>query len=91
MPAWLSAKVANAPTAKSGISRSVMPPNPASSAPELAASTSTPAEKTSRRSAVANARGRKPSAATIRQRRGKPTKLVLADRHSTASRLAIAT
>ena len=90
MPTWLIVKVRKAPIAKRGISRSVMPPNRISKPPAVAVSTAIPTEKTSRRSATAKLRGRKPSSATIRHNRGKATKLVLADRHSTASRLAIA-
>ena len=84
-------KVRKAPTANRGISLSVTPLKTTSSAPAVTVRNATPTEKISRRSAMANGRGRKPSCATSRHTRGKPTKLVLADRHSTASRLAIAT
>ena len=50
-----------------------------------------PTEDTSRRPKVANGRGKKSSCATTWHRRGKPTKLVLADRQRTQSALAIAT
>ena len=69
----------------------MIPSNSTSSPAAVIVSVATPTENTSRRSATVNERGRKPSAATTRHSRGKPTKLVLADRHSTASRLAIAT
>ena len=44
MPDCDSVKARNAPTAYSGISRSVMPPNAASSSPEAAARNNTPTE-----------------------------------------------
>ena len=58
MPAWLMVKVRKAPMAKSGISRSVMPPKTTSSAPAQSVRKPTPTEKTSRRSTVAKGRGR---------------------------------
>ena len=76
--------------ANSGISRSVMPPNRVSSPPAVTVRKPTPAENTSRRSATAKLRGRKPSCATSLHSRGKPTKLVFADNASTASRLDMA-
>ncbi len=50
-----------------------------------------PAVYTRRRPGKANAFGRQPSLATWRHNRGKPTNDVLADRHSTASTLAMVT
>ena len=73
MLTWLVAKVRKAPIAKSGISRSVIPPNTTRSRPATSVRNAMPIEKTRRRSASAKLRGRNPSSATIRHRRGKPT------------------
>lgn len=87
IPNCESVKARNAPTAYSGMSLSVIPLNAISSSPAQAAKNSTPTEFTSLRPIAANPAGRNPSLAISRQSRGKSTKLVFADRHSTASTL----
>lgn len=69
----------------------MMPPNTVSNAAAAPAKNSMPASYTSRRPGIANARDRYPSSATCRHSRGNPTKLVFADRLSTAITLPIVT
>ena len=90
MPGCESVKAMNAPTANSGINRSVIPPNTLSSNPAVAASDSY-ADRVDEPSTGHRERARQITVrATRRQTLGKSTKLVLADRHSTASTLPIA-
>ena len=80
MPAWLSVKLRNSPTANSGTRAVTSARKATSSAMEATANAMMPFENANRSPRWASWRGRKPSEHESADRRGKSANAVFADR-----------